>query len=335
MTIHTRLCDLLGIKYPIIQAPMAWIAGARLAAAVSNAGGLGVIAKGTGEESFRIRQYSVESMRSEIRLYRTLSDKPFGVGNTTQPEYMEMLVEEKVPVVVSAQSSPKEFIGFLKDNGVTVIHMGATVRHAVKSEEAGADAFIFAGFEAGGHEPGGLDLLTTFAGIPQVVDAVSIPVIAAGGVGDGRGLAAALMLGAEGVRLGTRFVATEEALAHPHHKQLIVKANDRGTVYRGTWWEDLLRSLKTPYVDKLVEMERAAVPVDEVLDFMGGEGTADDRTLLRRLRGQVDGDLEEGEFHAGQVAGLLKEVLPAGEVVWRVVSEAEEILARVAKQYGR
>jgi NAD(P)H-dependent flavin oxidoreductase YrpB (nitropropane dioxygenase family) len=223
----------------------------------------------------------------------------------------------------------------LKDNGVKVVHMGATVRHAVKSEEAGADAFIFAGFEAGGHEPGGLDLLTTFAGIPQVVDAVSIPVIAAGGVGDGRGLAAALVLGAEGVRLGTRFVATEESLAHRHHKQLIVKSNDRATVYRGTWWDDLLRSLKTPYVDKLVEMERTAVPVNEILDFMGGEGTADERTIVRRVRGQVDGDLEEGEFHAGQIAGLIKEVLPAGEVVRRLVSEAEEILTHIAGKYIR
>ncbi|MBI2868204.1 MAG: nitronate monooxygenase [Chloroflexi bacterium] len=333
MTLHTGLCDALGIKYPIIQAPMMWIAGAGLAAAVSNAGGLGVIAKGTGERSFKLRKEDVESTRSEIRKFRTLSNRPFAVGNPEEPEFMELMVEEKVPIVITALGNPANFAKFYNDHGIKMIHMGSTVKHAKKCESLGCIAYIHAGFEAGGHDPGGRDYVTTFAGIPQVADAVKIPVIAAGGVGDGRGLAAALILGAQGVRMGTRFVATEEGLSHINHKNLIVNATDTATVWMGRWWGDYLRSLHTPYADKLYEMELKAVPVEKILEFMGGEGTADERTLPRRLRGQTDGDVQEGQFHAGQIAGLIKEILPAAEVVRRVVAQAEEILAGAGKKY--
>lgn len=330
--LHTRLCDMLGIRYPIIQGPMGWVAGPELVAAVSNAGGLGVLAnqlaqaKDTvpkpGYELPTVDEWEdspIEWMRRVIRQVQSLTDKPFGVFSSQDPGWMEMAIEEGVKVVVNSGGPPEYKTSFYKEHGLTVIHMGSTVRHATISQEAGVDAFILAGYEAGGHDPGGWDHITTFAGVPQAVAAVDIPVIACGGIANGRGLAAAMVLGAEGVRMGTRFASTVEASNHPNHKRAIVEALDTGTVSRGERLGDRLRSIKTPFVKRLVELETAGAPTEELEALFGGTA------LQRRTLGEVDGDLQNGEVHAGQIAGLIHEILPAGEVVRRIVAEAEEV----------
>lgn len=341
--LHTRICDTLGIKYPIIQGPMDWIAGAQLAAAVSNAGGLGVLGRAVGRETMEAKAYTLAGLRSAIREVRSLTDKPFATyhGATIDPEWSDLIVEEGVPIIFTVGGHPGNSTEYYKKRGLKVVHMGSSVKHARTSEEAGTDAFIFAGFEGGGHDPGGHDRITTFAGIPQIVDAVNIPVIAAGGTADGRGLVAALALGAHAVRMGTRFAATWEATNHLNHKMAIVQATDTGTIHRGQLWEDNLRSLKNPYSLGLQELERRSASIEEISSYIGGKETTAhivdpgssfirESTLRRRIRGQVDGDVVEGEIHAGQIAGLVKEILPATEVVRRIVEEAENILRGLA-----
>ena len=347
--LHTRLCDLLGIRYPIIQAPMGWTTGPQLVAAVSNAGGLGVLAnqlaqaEGTvakpGYELPSAAEWDsdpVEWERKAIRQVKSLTDKPFGVFSRDVPAFMEMVVDEGVQVVVNSGRHPGPMAEFYKGHGVKVIHMGSTVKHARTCQKLGVDAFIMAGYEGGGHDPGGNENITTFVGVPQCVDAVDIPVIACGGIGDGRGIVAALSLGAEGIRIGTRFLATEEAANHRNHKMAVVAASDTGTVRRGVRWGDILRSVKNPFVDQLYEMETSGAPIEEIASYLGDGSTTNEAlhayALQRRIRGEVHGDLENGEVHAGQVAGLIKEILPAAEVIRRMVAEAEEIMAGLAQR---
>jgi enoyl-[acyl-carrier protein] reductase II len=339
ISLETRLCRILRIAYPIIQAPMAWVSGPELVAAVSNAGGLGVLGPAVGEKSLTERRYTLDGLRQAIRKVKSMTRKPFGVGNVPfelntvakhhevgdMHGWMRMLADEGVPIVLTALAHPGEFVDFYKSRGITVIHMGSTVRHAQICESVGVDAFVLAGFEAGGHDPGGRHLITTFAGLPQIVDSVTIPVIAAGGIGDGRGLVAALALGAEGVRVGTRFVATVEAMVHDNHKSAIVAASDTSTVYRGDRWNDRLRSLRSTYVDRLHELEMSGASLQELAEYIGGPSVVDG-TLERELMGQLDGDLAQGEAHAGQVAGLIHDVCPAAEVVERMVSEARALI---------
>lgn len=337
--LSTRLSDLLGVRYPIIQGPMGWVAGPELVAAVSSAGGLGVLANQLAQAKDTVpnpgyelptaeewERSPIEWQRRTIRQVKSLTDQPFAVFSSEDPGWMEMAIEEGVKIVVNSGGPPGHMTTFYKQHGLTVLHMGSTVRHAQICQEVGVDAFILAGYEAGGHDPGGWDHITTFAGIPQVVAAVDIPVIACGGIATGRSLVAAFVLGAEGVRMGTRFAATVEASNHPNHKRAIVKALDTGTVSRGERLGDRLRSIKTPFVNRLKELEMSGAPTEELEDLFGGDPSSAG-PLQRRILGEVDGDLQNGEVHAGQIAGLISEILPAGEVVRRIMTEAEEVIA--------
>ncbi|MBI2165491.1 MAG: nitronate monooxygenase [Chloroflexi bacterium] len=344
--LHTRLCDLLGIEYPIIQAPMAWVAGPELIAAVSNAGGLGVLPAQVAQAKDRpskpghelpapeewFEGDEIELKRRLIRQIKSLTNKPFGVLVREDRRWMEMVVEEGIPVVVNSGGAPGRVPEFLKPYGIKVVHMGSTVAHAKKCQEAGVDAFVLSGYEGGGHDPGGNDKITTFAGLPQIVEAVDIPVIACGGIADGRGIVAAFMLGAEGVRVGTRFATTVEASNHINHKMAIVQAGDTDTVRRGEVFGDILRSLKNPFVKKLNELETSGAPLDEIKAYMGHESVRV-AAMQRRLLGQVYGDAVNGEMHSGQIAGLIKEILPASEVIRRMVAEAEAIINGLARAW--
>lgn len=360
--LHTRLCDLLGIEYPIIQAPMGWTSGPRLVAAVSNAGGLGVLANQLAQAEGTVAEPGYELptpeewdsdpvkwARNAIRQVKSLTDKPFGLFSRPHPGFMEMVVEEGVQVVVNSGGHPGVQTEFYKPHGLKVIQMGSSVKHAKTCERLGIDAFIMSGYEGGGHDPGGLEKVTTFAGVPQCVDAVNIPIIACGGIADGRGIVAALSLGAEGVRMGTRFLATEESATHQNHKMAVVNASDTDTVRRGEFLGDILRSIKNPFANKLYEMETSGVSIEEIASYLSDGSTKETSYLLkdlgrtdnqalntyalhRRIRGEVFGDLENGEVHAGQISGLIKEILPASEVMRRIVEEAEGIIAKFGQR---
>ena len=314
----TRLCDLLGIEYPIIQGGMVWIANAELAAAVSNAGGLGLISANAG---MRHNSDQVVNLKQQIEIAKSLTSRPFGVnlpimGNPQIDDLIAAVIDEKVDVVVTAAGNPAPYTGRLKEAGIKVLHVVASVRHAQSTERQGVDGIIAEGYEAGGHN--GLDELTTFALVPQVVDAVTIPVVAAGGIADARGVVAALALGADGVQMGTRFVATHECIAHPDFKQAIIKANDSDTIITGRKLGPI-RILKNEVATKLLEMEAAGASVEELATFLGPES--------RSQVGQLEGDLVNGEAYCGSIAGMIKEIKSAGEVVQSIVDNYETVLA--------
>jgi len=315
----TRLCDLLGIEYPIIQGGMAWIANAELAAAVSNAGGLGLISP-TAELDKTGDQIS--NLKQQLKKTRSLTSKPFGVNLPLQSPGIEDLIatviSEKVDILVTAAGNPATYTSRLKEAGIKVLHVVASVKHAQNAEKRGVDAVIAEGYEAGGHN--GLDELTTFVLVPQVVDAVRIPVVAAGGIADARGVVAALALGADGVQMGTRFVATSECIAHPNFKEAILKASDTGTVITGRKLGPT-RILKNPMANKLLEMEAAGASAEEMVSFIGTES----RTHL----GQVEGDLVNGQGYCGSVAGMIKEVQSVSEVMRGIIENYRAVLARL------
>jgi len=311
--LHTPLCDLLGIEYPIVLAGMGGVSMCKLVAAVSNAGGLGVIGAAT---------LDAEGLRHEIRKTRELTDKPFAVDllapipDMIRP-HMQVVFDEGIRIFVAGLAVPREFIVAMHERGMIVIVMIGKVRHAIKSEQAGADVVAAQGTEAGGHtgEVGGLAL------VPQVVDAVKIPVLAAGGIADGRGLVAALALGAQGVVVGTRFVATPEAQAAPQYREAILHSGDADTIRTRCYTGKPARTIRNRYNE---EWERKAdqiqpfpmqvgVSVQEgVMDYMGvGRGAAPDRTFMP----------------AGQGMGLIRQIKPAGEVLADIVREAEAVLA--------
>lgn len=324
--LKTRVCELLGIEYPIIQAPMAWITGPRLAAAVSNAGGLGTI--GPNPEATDIctdaREIG-ERLRRAIRKTRSLTSKPFAVNFPVGPDRafsdrcVEVGLEEKVPIAVVSVGSPRVYTRQFKDAGVKVIHVTASVRHAKGAEDAGVDAVVAQGYESGGYS--GFDELATFVLIPQVVDAVNIPVIAAGGVGDGRGLVAALALGAEGVYLGTRFLATHECDAHPNMKEAVIKANDTDTV---SWGRKigLIRTLKNEVALEFLKRELGGVSPEELRAFV------EKHTVMDAM---VKGDMVQGRAPMGAVSGMIKEIVSARELVNSLVQDAEAIMARLGR----
>lgn len=313
----TRLCELLGIEYPIIQGGMTWIANAELAAAVSNAGGLGIISPNA---NMAADANVVDNLRNQIRIAKSLTSKPFGVNFPIQApgcqEQIDVAIEEKVPVVTTSAGNPATYTSYLKDAGVKVIHVVASVRHATGAEKRGVDAVIAEGYEAGGHN--GFDELPTFALVPQVVDAVQIPVVAAGGIADARGFIAALALGADGVQIGTRFVATRECIAHQKVKEAIINAVDTGTVISGRKLGPT-RGLKNEFVDKILEMEGRGATADELLSFIGAG---------RARLGKLEGDLVNGEAYAGVIAGMIKEIVSAGDVVRSIMEGSEAVLAR-------
>ncbi|TET40182.1 MAG: enoyl-[acyl-carrier-protein] reductase FabK, partial [Dehalococcoidia bacterium] len=260
---RTRICDLLGIQYPIIQGGMTWIANAELAAAVSNAGALGLVSPNAG---MKLEGNVVEHLKGQIRKAKSLTDKPFGVNLAVRipemKELIDVIIEEGIKVVTTSAGDPALYTPFLKERGGKVLHVVSSVSHAKGAERSGVDAVIAEGYEAGGHN--GFDELPTMVLVPQVVDAVDIPVVAAGGIADARGFAAALALGAEGVQMGTRFVATHECVAHPNFKEGIVKATDTGTVITGRKLGPA-RVLKGEFTSKLLELEARGATPEEFL----------------------------------------------------------------------
>lgn len=337
---HTRVCDLFGIEYPILQSPMNFPVTPTLVAAVSNAGGLGILsnnmmtdilADGAGSQDDPELQSA--HMRTQIREVRKLTSRSIGInlqpssfGNDAR---MRVAIEEGVNVAYTSMGSPKALTERLHDAGLKVIHIGTTVRHAVSAEAAGVDAFAIAGVEAGGHSPGHGET-TLFTVLPQVVDAVSIPVLAGGGVGDARGFIAALALGAEGICMGTRFVATHESRWHPTVKQALLNAGDSTTV---TWGKalgvGLGRTLRNKFTEKYLEMEANGATVEELNNYIFGYQDQRKRGLDRKAGGYFDVDLEWGEIYMGAVAGLINELKSADTVVPDIISDAQNVLARI------
>ncbi|MBI2957790.1 MAG: nitronate monooxygenase [Chloroflexi bacterium] len=324
----TRVCELLSIRYPIIQAPLVWISGAELVAAVSAAGGLGVLGPNAGATTSTSDPAETgERLRRQIKKVRSLTDKPFGVNinvsSTRAPALSDagirVILEEGVKVAALVGDEPERYARKLKDAGVTVLLRAqpVNVEAARKAEQAGVDILAAVGFEGGGHS--GADRLPNSVLIPQIVDAVGIPVVAGGGISDGRGVVSALALGAEGVYLGTLFIATNECPAHQVFKQAIVNATDTATE---TWSTStgVARALRSPVADQCVQMELSGKP-------------ARDRENLYRpgmRTGPMEGSWETGTFLCGAGAGLIREVKSAGAVVRDIVDEADGLLSRMS-----
>lgn len=313
--IQTKLTKLLGIRYPVFQGGMSWIADAKLAAAVSNGGGLGIIAASNAP---------VEVVRAMVQEAKTLTDKPFGVNimlmSSNAPEVAQMVIEEQVPVVTTGAGNPGKYMEKWKAAGIKVIPVVPTVALARRMERAGADAVIAEGTEAGGH----IGELTTMALVPQVVDAVNIPVIAAGGIADARGVSAALMLGAEGVQLGTLFICAEESPAHPDYKQLVLDAKDTDTVVTGRANGHPVRSLKNRFTRKIVEMEKTDAGFEAI----------ENATVGSYRKAVQEGNMEEGTFMSGQIAGLVKGIQPAAQMVEELMASTEEYLKTFTEKRG-
>ena len=309
-----NITELLNITYPVIQGGMAWVAEYHLAAAVSEAGGLGIIAAGAAP---------AEWVRDQIRKVKELTDKPFGVNimlmNPEADAVAQILVEEGVKVVTTGAGNPEKYMAMWKEAGMKVIPVVASVALAKRMERCGADAVIAEGTEAGGH----IGEITTMVLVPQVVDAVSIPVIAAGGVADGRGLAAAFMLGAKGVQMGTHFVVTKESIVHQNYKDSILKAKDIDTKVTGRSTGHPVRGLRNAMTKEYLKLEAEGASVEELEVFAAGG--------LRKA--VVDGDVKMGSLMAGQSAGLVTEELTCKELLEKVVSEAKELLGKTADSF--
>ena len=303
----TRITEMLGIEYPIIQGGMAWVAEYHLAAAVSNAGGLGLI--GTASAP-------AEWVREQIREAKKLTDKPFGINimmiSPYADEVAKVAVEEGVAVVTTGAGSPEKYVKMWKEAGIKVIPVVASVAMAKRMQRCGADALVAEGAEAGGH----IGENTTMVLVPQVVDAVEIPVIAAGGIADGRGIAAAFMLGAEGVQIGTRFVVTEEAQVHENYKECILKARDIDSRVTGRSTGHPVRALRNKMTKEYLEKEQAGATFEELEHL----------TLGGLRRAVVDGDVQSGSVMAGQIAGMIKEKLTCQEVIQKLVSQTDELI---------
>ena len=304
----TRVTELLGIEKPIIQGAMAWIADAHIAAAVSEAGGLGIIACGSAPLSW---------VEEQVNLARSLTSKPIGANvmlmNPEAPELAKLLADLKVDVVTTGAGSPAPYIDMWKEAGIKVVPVIASTAHAKRMERAGADALVAEGEEAGGH----IGQISTMALTPAVCDCVSIPVITAGGVADGRGLAAAFMLGAEGVQVGTRFLAAEENTVHDNYKQKIIEAKDSDTIVTGRLVGHPARQLKNKF-------SRGAKSAEERL--MAGEDVDMEALLAGSLRkAAVEGDMVNGSIMSGQVAALVKKIQPAKEIIDEMFAEAEQL----------
>jgi NAD(P)H-dependent flavin oxidoreductase YrpB (nitropropane dioxygenase family) len=350
--IETRVCQLLNIKYPIVQAAMAWVSDAKMVAAISNAGGLGTVGPNAGSITItRDPHETRDRLRAQIRKVRELTDKPFAanvlVPGPGEEEFSEectkVTIEEGVPVAVVSQGSPEFYTERLKKAGMKVLHVVANPRHAQKAEAAGVDAVITSGTEGGGHS--GLDLLTTFVLVPLLADAVKIPIIAGGGVGNGRGLVAALALGAEGIYMGTRFIATKECRVHQNWKQALVQgeATDTVSIRHGRAsveeMEDVqtemrfgtVRMLLNEYAQGLARIEAEGRSPEEIMKYYssppsGYEGKDVSRTMLP----VIYGDVAQGGVAAGQVVGLIKDIPTCQELIGRIVSDAEKILERLS-----
>ncbi len=312
--LKTRVTELLGIEYPIIQGGMQWVATAELASAVSNAGGLGIISA---------LSFDPEDLRQEIRKARELTDKPFGVNLTFLPtlkpinyeDYIKVIIEEQVKIVETAGRNPEPYMKYFKDNGIKVIHKCTAVRFAKKAQEIGCDIVSIDGFECAGH-PGEEDV-TSLVLVPATVDAVDIPVIASGGFGDGRGLVAALALGAEGINMGTRFLATREAPVHENIKRWLIEATERDTVLILRSLRNTARVLRNSVAEKVLQLEAEGAGIEKIGSLVSG---------LKGKEMLVTGDREKGILACGQVVGLIKDIPSVKELIERVVNEAKEIV---------
>ena len=312
--LRSRICDAIGIRCPIFQGGMAWVSDAKLAAAVSNAGGLGIISAMNADENY---------VRDQIRLCRQLTDAPFGVNIMLMSPHVEavaqLVIDERVPVVTTGAGLPGKYMPGWIEAGIKVVPVVPSVAIARRVERSGATAVIAEGTESGGH----IGELTTMALVPQVVDAVKIPVLAAGGIADGRGMAAAFMLGAEGVQCGTRFLSAYECGIHANYKKKVLDARDIDTQVTGRRLGHPVRALRNPFVNKFAEMERDPGVSDEQL---GAFGTGAVR------KAAVDGALQGGSFLAGQIAALVKKEQSAREIVDEMMAETEAILSHAAER---
>ncbi len=305
----TKITELLGIEYPIIQGGMAWVAEYNLAAAVSNAGGLGIIGAASAPP---------EIVREQIQKAKALTDKPFGVNvmlmNPNADEVAKVVVEEGVKVVTTGAGNPAKYMAMWKEAGVKVIPVVASVAMAKMMERAGADAVVAEGTESGGH----IGSATTMTLVPQVVDAVSIPVIAAGGIADGRGFAAAMMLGAEAVQMGTRFCVATEAITHENYKDRIIKAKDIDSEVTGLSHGHPIRSIRNNMTKEYLRLEKEGAGLEEL-----------EHLTLGSLRNAVmDGDVVNGTVMAGQIAGMIKKKQTCNEMIQEIMTEASALLGR-------
>lgn len=304
----TRITELLGCEYPLIQGGMAWIAEHTLASAVSNAGGVGLIAGGSAP---------IDYLRDQIRTCKTEADKPFGVNimlmSPNADDLAQLVIDEDVKIVTTGAGNPGKYMAAWKQAGIKVIPVVATVALAKRMEKAGADAVVAEGTESGGH----IGENTTMCLVPQVVDAVEIPVIAAGGIADGRGVAASFMLGAEGVQIGTRFLASEECQINPTFKELVLKAKDTDNVVTGRTTGHPCRNIKTKFSKMLAKGENDGTLTPEKFEEI---------TLGSLRKAVQDGNVEEGSFLCGLIAGMINEVKPCSEIVKEIMEQAEKLL---------
>jgi enoyl-[acyl-carrier protein] reductase II len=311
---QNRVTKLFNIDYPIVQAGMIWASGWRLASAVSNAGALGIIGSGS--------MYP-HVLKEHIQKARAATQRPFGVNvPLLYPDidkHIQIIIEEKVPIVFTSAGNPKTWTPLLKEHGITVIHVVSSSRFAIKAQEAGCDAVVAEGFEAGGHN--GREETTTMVLIPAVCAAVDIPVLAAGGIANGRQMLAAMVLGADGVQLGSRFVASNEASSHQNFKNLVIQSNE-GDTHLSLKQLTPVRMLKNDFFRQVQEAENKCASADELQKLLG-KG--------RAKRGMFEGNLTEGELEIGQVSAIIKEIKPAAAIVQQLYKEYEEALQQPVK----
>ncbi len=314
----TKITEMFGIEYPIIQGAIQWLSRAELVAAVSNAGGLGTIASLTFP--------TVKGLRQEIRRTKEMTDKPFAVNVTLLPtiravnyeEYIEAAIEEGVNIIETSGRSPEPYMKLMKNAGVKVMHRAARVKDARTAERVGVDAVSIVGFEAAGHP--GMEDVTSLVRIPMAVDLVKIPVIAAGGIGDARGFMAALALGAEGVLMGTRFVASQECALHSKIKEWLLQAKETDTLMIERSIKNAARVMKTDFSLKVLDMEEKGATLEELLPLISGE---------RGRKSYISGELNDAVIPCGQVVGLISEIPSVREIIERIISEANLIRQRL------
>lgn len=310
MQFRTQLCELLGIDYPLLQGGMAWIAGGPLAAAVSKAGALGIIGGASGDESW---------IKQQIEIVRAETDRPFGVNimlaNPNVDNVVQLMIDEKVPVVTTGGGNPGKYIERLKSSGARVIPVVASVALAKRLSRLGADALIAEGTESGGH----IGEMTTMCLVPMVVDAVDVPVIAAGGIADGRGFMAALALGAQGVQVGTRFICAEECGVHRAYQEKVLKTKDRDTEICGLTTGHPVRAIHNRFTRQYLQAEKQGMSPEGLEELGRGRYPA----------AAVHGDVDEGTVLAGQICGLVKNIEPAAQIVRDIIKDAISIQARL------
>ena len=301
---ENRITKLFKIQYPLIQAGMIWNSGWKLASAVSNAGGLGIIGAGS--------MYP-DVLQEHITKCKAATSKPFGVNvpmlYPNIDQIIEIIIKEKIPIVFTSAGNPKTHTTRLKQHGIIVVHVVSSVKFALKAQDAGVDAVVAEGFEAGGHN--GRDETTTFTLIPMVKEQINIPLIAAGGIADGRGMLAAMILGADGVQIGSRFVASQESSAHQDFKQEVIKAKEGDTLLT---LKELapVRLLKNKFFDQVMELYKTNPSKEQLTQLLG---------RARAKRGMFEGDLEDGELEIGQVAGLIHQIKPAAQIVIEIIEQ--------------